>query len=466
VRKFWAFWAGTILCLEACVPRARSVKSPLEEEALQSAPSSSPATEEMSSPHVTPLPPLSLQHDSKTSASTPPERRALEGGPEICLTAQPDLTRALISLRVRESMRPEERLLLKAWLQENWQKQLGGVVVDWSSPLCAGEFLCASVITADVVPASQAFLRALHTPSPQLFYSVRSKVLTQAEIDDHANIEWRLRTSAAALFTSLENRRAAQNHQKENAQAKKALEKSIRLASGSKFVSKITLTHLKKLFSRQLVTSQLLVTGPVPTKSTRKNLTTMWNQLPKRKHEPLSKKISPSSLSIESPQVPSRSLPLLHLEQDADEWSQAIVAWSTTSPLAEVALAILLQRWRVDTNSQQNHHVRAYLPPTREASAHQAIRIEGPFEQVKKAVLELDQEYAQLLSVRGKPDTNEVGRARLTLQALLSQTFASPCVNSVKGTPDALVVEEAIRKAGPPVAVIWGRLEKLEDEKL
>jgi hypothetical protein len=217
--------------------------------------------------------------------------------------------------------------------------------------------------------------------------------------------------------------------------------------TGNALMAQVGIVQLKEALEESLGMLKIVLLGISDPAQTLQELSTKWAP---------SKPGGGGSPAAGSPSVSEPTTTrMLVLEEDAGDMSRAILLWTVDDPKARpgltTALHVLANRFR----AQQTNASRLSVVPSGGLFAHPAIFIDGPHDQVLRA-LELLQKNAEDFSAElGGPSSDEWELAVRLARPVFEQTV--PCQPGFEPdeAEDAEVARRSLRLV-PRVAVLWG----------
>lgn len=370
-------------------------------------------------------------------------RKQLEEGPHVCITPRPDFPRTYVELQLSSPQRPEMVALLRGWLLSAWGAELGDVAFDPSASACQGAFICAAFAHEDAQSAVSALLRALDKHPPTAFFSGRMDVLETSEERDRSDPNWKLHSAAAGL--SSPNAQLLALTRADAPPDASTVEKVLSRDSGASLIKRTGIADLTKILLDQLPSMRILVAS---SSSSTKIVEAAEDAWPTPR-QPSPVRSRPAATKNES------ALVHVHLSESAGEWSHGLVLISPAKEkhLEEIEMALFVIADRVTTRGGS---ARVWVHSPETDYTLPALRVDGPHEEVDRALLAIAEESVRLTSASGAPTLEEWARAELGRAQVRARPW-SRCGSDPEAA--ALTSEEvraALRSAENPISVIWG----------
>lgn len=395
----------------------------------------------------TPPPPVPM----KTVAGGITEETTLSSGMSACVSERRDLSRFHLSLELAQPASPEVLFVLKQWLLAAWT---GNYEESVSMDECPAALLCAWIPKDSIEAALGEWEKLANSPpNPAFFAQLPASQRTAQEWDDTSPI-WRLSTTSHFLLGS-ENTRGVGSV----AESEQAWTLLVEKNSGSARVAQLVLSEMRSEASRLLKTSRLIVAGPSPSSEILGRLSpgNLGSPSAPSQHAQLSSEPDSGPLGDEPPLYPE----LVRLRHESDS-SHGMLAWRPANDShgdLEVALRIMVARWR----AKRERGVQVNVKPAGGIAAWPVILVEGSYDAVEAALVDLKAEQDRFLSAAAAAQAEEYTRARTAIRADQTLGVEPRCrIQTGTASPDAPTEDPArvaLRNAVGPVSVIWGTAE-------
>lgn len=400
-----------------------------------------------------PAPPTS---HSAPKTSPPVQQRLLQG-PDLCASDRPDLSSVLVQIDLDSDISPEELLLLKTWVQGSVDHEMGTGKINWQTETCAEAFLCAAVPPNDAPEFLRILSISLSRPNVALLMSARTSAISLAQKLDHDSVDWRLNTSIAAL------RRNTPRLQRSLVAWASATPGEVRDAALEKVLGEIT--GGAKLGSQRADANasfgqlrgetqglRVTIAGPMDPRRALDIFDSSWKR----------SSAVPATKASNHFEVNSTARPLIHLRQNADEWSYALLGWLPSQDRQQSRMAIHLLGKRL--RRKASPLVLITDTGYQNFGTPVGLKLEGPHEGVLETLETAEEEYERLISLAGTPSASELRDLYVDLTAAQAATLEPRCWVTESQQADGGKIAEVLRAAGSPLRVIWGKNRELEKD--
>jgi hypothetical protein len=406
-------------------------------------------------------PPAPMQ----TSAGGKIELTGLSSGPSVCATERRDLREFHVAIELTEQASPEVLLLLRQWLLSAWQEK--SIAASLNSE-CPTALFCVGIPPEEIHSALDELGKLMAQLPHQAFFAQLPTTQRLAQQWDESLPTWSLSTAAHFLLRQTSSSPLSPADESEKAWAT-LVEKN----SGASEIARLGISQMREEAARLIDSAQLIVAGPSSAAESmsllkRANSAAISKNAATSKNPRVATGSSPASTGskdIAEDQPISHELvypELLRLTHQGEP-SYGTLVWRPTGSSAkelEVAMRVMVSRWR--EKSPRGAQAQVLSPAG--INSWPVILLQGGYDAVESALVELKAEQDSFLSAAAGPSHEELIRARAEM--LVGQTRGieprcfppSPQATSTTGEDLSRI---AIRQAAGPISVIWGTPDAL-----